>query len=219
MARTSTTDSTTDTTTDQTMNVRQLFPYPLGITRLERSLTDHERQTVESLSKEVRENSGNFSTRNTQVLELPEFAVLKQDLEHKVLEYFTEVYDPQDSVEPNIVLSWLNYTKQDGFHHKHNHPNSLISGVFYVNANPAFDKINFYDSRYEPIEIVAKNYNKFNSRVWHVPVQTGDLILFPSYLEHGVEFVKHNMLRISLAFNVWVRGTIGTDERLTTLSL
>ena len=201
------------------MKLTALFPCPVGISHLGRSLTEQEKQTVELLGKDVKDNSGNYTSINTHVLELPEFATLKQNLEQKVSDYFAQVYDPQDSVQPEIILSWLNYTKQNGFHHKHNHPNSLISGVFYVNANPALDKINFYDSRYYPIEIVAKNYNHYNSRMCEISVQSGDILLFPSYLEHGVEFVKHNLLRISLAFNVWVKGTVGTDDRLTTLSL
>ena len=201
------------------MQLTQLFPYALGISNIERQLTSAEKIEIEDKSRDVRKNHGNYTTVNTQILDLPEFANLKKDIEAKVVEYFKQVYDPEGSVQPVITLSWLNYTEKLGFHHKHNHPNSLISGVFYINTDPNSDQIQFYDSRYDPLEIVTKTQNKYNSKVWHIPVKSNDLILFPSQIEHGVPPVEHDFLRISLAFNVWVKGTIGTDERLTTLVL
>ena len=201
------------------MNIQALFPSPLGIAHLGRPLSDIEKATVESFSQNVRSNSGNFSTIDNKVLEHENFKFLKKDIDSKVNEYFTQIYNPKGKVRPKIVLSWLNYTKQDGFHHKHNHPNSFISGVLYINANPQYDKINFYDNKYEALEIVSNSNNKWNSKVWSIPVNIGDLVLFPSYMDHGVEPVEHDFLRISLAFNVWLEGDLGTDERLTTLQL
>ncbi len=201
------------------MNIEQLFPYALGISNIGRPFTDAEKAAVDKLVLDVRANSGNFSTNITNVLELDDFANLRSIIQSKLDEYFQEVYDPKDDVKPVISLSWLNYTRQDGYHHKHRHPNSFLSGVLYINVHPKFDYINFYDPRYNPIEIVTNNTNRYNSQFCTIPVNAGDLILFPSHIEHGVERVKHNYLRISLAFNVWLKGTIGTHERLTSLYL
>ena len=59
---------------------------------------------------------------------------------------------------------------------------------------------------------------KYNSSEY-ISVQTGDLILFPSELEHYVELVKSSSDRISLSFNTFVRGNIGSDELLEGLKL
>jgi ectoine hydroxylase-related dioxygenase (phytanoyl-CoA dioxygenase family) len=59
----------------------------------------------------------------------------------------------------------------------------------------------------------------WNARKQCVPVQAGDLILFNSMLDHGVDQItddKH--VRISLAFNTWFVGEIGSKEALTKLS-
>jgi hypothetical protein len=46
------------------------------------------------------------------------------------------------SVTPYITQSWLNYTETNQYHHKHEHPNSLVSGVFYVNDMKNLIKLN-----------------------------------------------------------------------------
>jgi hypothetical protein len=82
--------------------------------------------------------------------------------------------------------------------------------VFYVTADANTDSILFYDQRYDTIEIRPKNWNIWNSFSWEIPVSTGDLLLFPSRLNHEVRTVNiENHKRISLAFNVFVRGIIG----------
>ena len=53
-----------------------------------------------------------------------------------------------------------------------------------------------------------------------VPIQSGDLVLFQSYLEHGVEkIMDDNHTRVSLAFNTWFKGELGSEQGLTKLVL
>ena len=47
----------------------------------------------------------------------------------------------------------------------------------------------------------------------------GRLLIFPSSLEHSVEKKKGSNLRISLAFNVFIKGNIGKEDDLNDLSL
>ena len=68
------------------------------------------------------------------------------------------------------------------------------------------------------IDLNFTQRNVFNSTVWRYPVNTGDVVLFPSYLEHGVEEVDKEddaVTRISLSFNVFLQGTLGAASRLT----
>ena len=59
----------------------------------------------------------------------------------------------------------------------------------------------------------------YNSTSWKFNVETNDLVLFPSSLEHSVEKKKGSNLRISLAFNVFIKGNIGKEDDLNDLSL
>ena len=135
------------------------------------------------------------------------------------MDYFDKVVCTDNSIVPYITQSWLNYTKTDQFHHMHNHPNSYISGVFYIDVDDKVDKITFLKKPYPTIELVPTKYNIFNSNSWWYSVKNGDLLLFPSYLTHGVDKKKETNNRISLSFNVFFKGTIGKKLQLTELML
>lgn len=61
--------------------------------------------------------------------------------------------------------------------------------------------------------------NLWNSTSWWFPVKTGDIIIFPSSLTHAVETKQGDNTRTSLAFNVFIKGTIGNNKSLTELHL
>ena len=50
-------------------------------------------------------------------------------------------------------------------------------------------------------------------------LNTGDILLFKSSLPHAVDIKKGTNIRISLSFNVFLKGTIGNKEELTELIL
>jgi len=135
------------------------------------------------------------------------------------MDYFDKVVCTDNSIVPYITQSWLNYTKTDQFHHHHSHANSYVSGVFYVNADKEVDKIAFHKRSLPTIELHKTEYNIFNSNSWWYPVKTGDIILFPSFLIHGVDKKKGTNTRISLSFNVFIKGKIGNKLQLTELML
>ena len=147
---------------------------------------------------------------------------LKQRIMEHINVYFDQVYASKTDVIPYITQSWINYTDENQFHHKHSHPNSLVSGVLYLNADIDLDSIIFYrPKQYQTITIDTKDdcYNVFNSSLWTYSVKTRDIILFPSSLEHSVETKKGKNTRMSLAFNVFVKGNIGSTQGLSELKL
>ena len=52
-----------------------------------------------------------------------------------------------------------------------------------------------------------------------LPMKKGELILFPSNLQHSVPANQSDEDRISLSFNTWIKGDIGDKEKLTYLPL
>jgi ectoine hydroxylase-related dioxygenase (phytanoyl-CoA dioxygenase family) len=69
------------------------------------------------------------------------------------------------------------------------------------------------------IAIQTEKFNTFNSSSWWFPVETGQVFLFPSSLTHSVGTKQGKNTRISLAFNVFIKGTIGSQKSLTELIL
>ena len=94
-----------------------------------------------------------------------------------------------------------------------------MSGVFYINCHKELDKIKFFNETYKTIKTETKDWNLYNSESWWFPVKTGDIIMFPSSLTHMVETKEGTNTRISLAFNVFIKGTIGVNSLLTELTL
>ena len=109
----------------------------------------------------------------------------------------------------------MNYTEDKQYHHQHDHSNSIISGVLYIDADEMTDNITFHKNIYNSspyIKIEPSQYNLYNSENWSVSVQKQKLILFPSTLKHSVSNLTSNKTRISLSFNVFVKGTVGSTE-------
>ena len=199
------------------MNVHNLFPTAVGFSKLGRDLTEQE---LLFIKEQVRyPNEGNTTSENRKLLKSVEMTDIREFIEDAMLDYFKTVYAPKFDVTPYITQSWANFTEPGQFHHKHAHPNSIISGVFYPQADRETDKIYFYKDGYERIKIPAGEYNPHNSESWWYETGTGDLIIFPSHLTHMVQTKQGKDTRISISFNTFVKGYIGSDENLTGLHL
>jgi len=170
-------------------------------------------------NQKTRANTGNTSSINNVILRSEKLERLKKFIDGKVIEYFNTVYNPKNKLKLKITQSWVNYSEQGQYHHKHAHPNSFVSGVFYVQADKEKDKIHFFQSSYQPIYFVPKEWNIWNSESWWYEVGTGDLILFPSSLTHMVQTINHKQTRISLSFNTYPIGFLGEENTLTGLNI
>ena len=201
------------------MSVQHLFPEPLYFSKLERVLTKKELKIFDEHQKETQKNSGNSRTKDNYVLEHKGLKNLKKDLQTKVTDYFDKVVCTNNST-PYITQSWINYTESNQYHHRHSHPNSLVSGIFYINADKNVDSVTFYKGYLDyRIKLDINKYNIFNSSSCKFPVETGNILLFRSSLEHAVDNKKGNNIRISLSFNIFIKGTVGNKEDLTELIL
>jgi len=200
-------------------NINGIFPTPIYISKLNRELTPLELKFVDKNKKDFYKNDGNITSNNNYILNEKPFANIKKELNLRVQDYFDKIVSPANNITPYITQSWLNYTETNQYHHKHAHPNSLVSGVFYINCHEEHDKIKFFKDNYKTIKLEVKDWNLWNSETWWFTVKTGDVILFPSSLTHMVETKQGDNTRISLAFNVFIKGTIGNNKQLTELIL
>ena len=199
--------------------IHNLFPTPIYMTEIERPLNKKELLFIDKIKSDTYKNEGNTTSNNNYILEKKQFSKLKLDLDLIVKDYFDRIISTRDNIKPYITQSWLNYTNENQYHHLHAHPNSIISGVFYINADDKFDKIKFFKEKYQTIKFNIKEWNSWNSDSWWFSVKTGDIILFPSSLTHMVENKQGKNIRTSLSFNVFVKGKFGSNKDLTELIL
>jgi uncharacterized protein (TIGR02466 family) len=200
-------------------NIHSLFSTPIYITQLNRKFSNTEYKFIEKSKIKPQKNEGNYTSNENYILNTKSFSNLKKELVKVVKDYFHNVMSVSNNIDPYITQSWLNYTNTNQYHHKHSHPNSIVSGVLYINADKKNDKIKFFKSDYKIIKLPIKKYNLWNSESWWFPVETGELFLFPSSLTHMVENKQGTNTRISLSFNTFVKGTIGVKKDLTELIL
>jgi uncharacterized protein (TIGR02466 family) len=109
-----------------------------------------------------------------------------------------------------ITQSWANYNKKGDTHQQHGHPNSLISGILFVQGRGA---TRFY-RRNEgfPLEFQHTEYNYCNAESFHFDLVIGQLCLFPSNIEHSVVENKLDTTRITLSFNTFAKGKFGEAD-------
>lgn len=201
-------------------NMHNLFPTPVYTTGLDYIISKKELDFIES--QEFQSNKYNHRSINSYLLEEEELSTLRNEIDKHVQFYFKEVFQPDNKVSLNITQSWCNKTFPGEMHHKHAHTNSIISGVYYINANPETDRIYFDKGIFNPLEIEAVNYNIYNASTWYFPVETGMLVLFPSNLLHYVDIVKTDQsrdVRVSMSFNTFIKGSIGSEFFLSELNL
>jgi uncharacterized protein (TIGR02466 family) len=193
------------------------FPIAISRNNLSRSLSEEELKAITEL--EIKASIANRISTNHYVLEHPSLIHLKNFILNEVKEYMNQIDTPENPLEPYITQSWCNYTNLNEEHHRHRHSNSYLSGVFYIKANREKDSITFFREFTNAVKIYTKTPNPVNTETTRFPVGTGDIIIFPSYLEHMVENKGDNSERISLAFNTFLKGKLGFDDYLTELIL
>jgi uncharacterized protein (TIGR02466 family) len=191
-----------------------IFPTAVMKVKLNREITKEELDFVNKQQSNCIENAGNYYSKNTFILNEMKMNNINNFCNEALQTYFEKIINPITKTNIRITQSWLNYTNTKQFHHEHNHPNSILSGVFYFSADENEDTICFRKEEYKQIQILFKGANDYNTYQTDIKVQTGDLVLFPSNILHFVPQVQTSKTRISLAFNSFISGEIGIPEAL-----
>jgi uncharacterized protein (TIGR02466 family) len=104
---------------------------------------------------------------------------------------------------PGTIDAWANVNERGHANALHIHPGCSWSGVYYVAAEPeSAGEIYFLDPRTEALmSVQAHSPYAVNNRP-HVTPVPGMLLVFPSFLYHGVYPYAGDGPRISIAFNL-----------------
>ena len=103
---------------------------------------------------------------------------------------------------------WLNMMPEGAFHTSHMHPQSVISGTYYVEIPTGASAIKFEDPRlglFMNAPEVKSSAKTHNQRFVSLKLKAGEVVLFESWLRHEVPTNKSKMPRVSVSFNYgWV---------------
>ena len=134
----------------------------------------------------------------------PTFAELERRLNRHVAAFARALEFDLGGRTLAMTDCWVNIMPRNVGHGLHLHPLSAISGTYYVKTPRRCPGLKFEDPRLErfmaapPRLATARRAN----RPWIVmPAQTGDVVLFESWLRHEVPPNPVAVERISISFN------------------
>jgi len=195
------------------MRTNAIFKTPIWITKYEnfeeekdKILTSCNQYKIDNPKSEVFSNRGGYQS--------PKSLHSKKELRN-VFDFICSVsMTAADSLKFSsrktfICSSWVNYneTKQSiNFQHLHD---GVFSGVFYIKVPEGSGKLiiinpqmNFW---WEGCRI-SNLKNKFTVQDFIIDPKEGQLIIWPSYLEHFVEPNICDQSRVSISFNIYMKG-------------
>lgn len=190
-------------------NIYPLFATGIYKNKLNITLTNTELAVIYKLSS-AKQILGTKLSNDKFILEQPELQRLKNILLDEIKEYFNNVMGYE--FEIYITNSWYNIAGYTEGQTLHNHANSIVSGVFYLNVNDSQPSITFVNPT-PPflLNMRSTQYNMFNSLEFDIPLEDNNVILFPSQCFHYVKSNPTSNDRISIAFNTFVKGKIGVE--------
>jgi len=150
-------------------------------------------------------NSKHYFEQDVSFLDLESMSSFKKFVLDSVNSYCNDVLEVNTDLF--ITEAWVNQTNSGYSEHMHNHGNWYVSAVYYVNYNKEkHSPLEFQNNKHKSTQLPylllkPENFNKFNAMgfVMH-DVNEGNLIVFPSHIEHGFNNNQGND-RISIAFN------------------
>jgi len=154
-------------------------------------------------------------SKNSYVLDNPICENLTKWIKKCFTDFATHVmrYDFQ---EISLSQSWLTFKEPGQFHKAHTHPNSLLGGVFYYDHEPGDASIVFSKEigsinrpYIEPKLLPDFQEHLYSQEEIYFTPEKNTLIIFPSYLTHGVPPNNTNKTRKALGVNAITKGTLG----------
>lgn len=177
-----------------------------------------EGERLRAISEGVRKSNrgGWHSEGNLFASKVPCIAALRALAEASVIEATRKVTSKVDPATLEMKLfAWMNVNPPGGFNAPHTHPGAHWSGVYYV-SQPKVDQgtsgmIEFLDPRSD-----LPNWRLFKARSFRpkrkIRPETGEIVLFPSYLVHWVYPNETEDARVTIAFNATFDKASDTGE-------
>jgi uncharacterized protein (TIGR02466 family) len=205
--------------TSNSYDVQPLFAEPYFRTNIGRAISEEQIRFIQNLK--MVKNQINLISENLYIFEEPELASIKEAVQEALDVYAREVMGINQQIY--VTQSWALTNPPGVGMHGHSHSNSVVSGSLYYCelphpvANMVFGKHNTY----QRLELKPEQgkINIYNTPTNIVTPQQNEVILFSSALEHYVEVNNSPVPRHSIAFNTFIRGTLGNYRDVSELRL
>jgi len=193
------------------MQMIPIFGAWLGFTQLQSLDIQAALDYVKMIDEQKAMDNGTTITQ--RLLDAPLFKDVKAECELLSKTYVDIQGHQVDQVK--IASSWGNVLRNNQPIHVHMHPNSYVSGVFYLTEGAP---LNFHNPLMTEDLFTLRpvvRWDETNPHTWQVlkvPIKPGYIFLFPSKLNHHVD-ENHTDYRYSIAFNTMPTGLIGDSTK------
>ena len=137
----------------------------------------------------------------------PEFARFTKFIEAGVSEAVSFQKWDLSQAAPILATCWANVNGRGASNVVHTHPLCFLSGVYYVSAKPESGRLFFLDPR-PAAPMIAPPMTEHTpwtfQKVQYEP-KPGRMLIFPSWLQHGVEPNLSDGDRVCISFNIGLK--------------
>ena len=202
-------------------NCEYLFPTPIGIVELlsAEECEKYSKLILNLINRPLNKFECYCTDDNLHLLS--EFKNLVNSIDDEVNIFSDDILGLK---KESLYLTgmWSNVRKPGSQHNAHNHPNSFLSGVLYLNITKNLNdngSIVFHDPRIRNTVLYGdfSIETSMSNLSYMCQPKNGMLLLFPSWLEHSTtNFISlnDNDLRISLSFNYMIQKCSTKTMRL-----
>ena len=163
---------------------------------------------------------GLYLSKTISLLNDKALTSFKKFIIKKAKEYMRNVLEIKEEIY--LTQSWSTLNTTNAFHEPHIHPNTFISLVYYAQCKEGSLRFHLDTSSIRKCFNFCYTINKFNiynSQVWELPVQTGDMVLFLGHIRHSSAPNKTQQDRIAVGANFFIKGTLGSKKLVSLITI
>jgi uncharacterized protein (TIGR02466 family) len=194
----------------------QIFPIPVLIAKYDGDISE-ETKYIENLEYQDQKENKNFRSKDSYLFKHEPLKKIKNFCSESIIKYTEKISNSKQRLV--ITQCWTNKNPPGAKHHEHVHPNSIVSGVFFFRIGGKLPPIQFAKANQSGMKLDPVKYNNVNAETFLLPCVSGELLLFPSDLRHGVPINQSEETRYSMSFNTFCIDILGSERSLTHLDI
>ena len=186
--------------------------------------TNAEKERIEGMKKYIsdlwskRDYDDNWQTKSANLHKQKEFKFFA-DL---IILTSKRIIEQIDYKVEDITITdmWANVLKDTEHHPMHTHSNNFLSGTYYLQSDQKASIV-FHDPRPAADVIVPrkKETTLNNSSLLSYASKQNRAVIFPSWLPHWVQQNKSKTKRISIAWNIQIKGQVGEHHEFQSATI
>lgn len=134
----------------------------------------------------------------------PNFAELKQALDKHAAAFARDLHFDLEGRKLKFDSIWVNVLEPGGVHTAHIHPNSVLSGTFYVDVPANASALKLEDPRHAMMMAAPSKREdtpEAERAFVYITPKVGEVLMWESFIRHEVPMNQARKSRVSVSFN------------------